>query len=159
MIREISAHSGQLFLPNLQKCINSAFSDLKRREMRKEVIANEENEENPVINSLFEVKGEWRLGYVEFDFEILAESCNVEEDERLFLRRGLCYFCLHSSALSSVVSFLPADSARRRTPLLEENILSKYLKIRFMRCQSQHDQVSVLEKRSDIARTEQIIVY
>ena len=55
------------------------------------------------------------------------------------------YFCLHSCTLGCKVTFLPAYSARSCATTLGEDVLTKYFKVRLMRSQGQHNQVSILK--------------
>jgi hypothetical protein len=49
--------------------------------MGQEVIPDEEDEEDPVIECTFKVKGEGGLGNVELDGEVFAKDGDVEENK------------------------------------------------------------------------------
>jgi hypothetical protein len=145
MIREIPAHSRELLLPDPQKCINGAFANLKGRKMGEEIIADEEYEEDPVINSLFEVEREVSLGHIELDFEIFTEDGDIEENKWFFRVGFLFYFYdVGSSTLCCIVTFLPAFAARGRVSI-GKDILTKNPKIWFMCRYPEHNKISILK--------------
>src|ERR1700722_154792 len=114
--------------------------------MWEEVITDKKNEEHPVINSLFEIERKRRLWHIELDLKILSKNSDIEEYEWFFFGRNdlVSYFCLHSCTLGCKVTFLPAYSARSCATTLGEDVLTKYFKVRLMRSQGHHNQVSIL---------------
>ena len=122
--------------------------------MGEEVIADHEDEEDPVIDGELEIKREGKVGASEGHFEVLAEDGDIQEDEvgavlkcsvdfgRLirpieteFLKNGTVgCSVIQGSTLMTCLLFC-----------LVEHVFTKYAEMRFMSGERQHYQISILE--------------
>jgi hypothetical protein len=119
--------------------------------VRQEVISYKEAHEDPIIQSPFEVKGEWLLRHIQLGSEILSEDGNMEPDEwfergtfLLFIEFPILLLRL-TPALLCLVTLLTTEMAGSCPRLLEEDVFTQYSEMRFMGSKTQHDQIGVLQ--------------
>lgn len=89
VLSEVASHALQARLPNVHEGVDRTFANLERGEMGKEIVPDEEDEEDPVVDRALEVEGEGVNRRGELDSEVLAEDGDVEEDEGLVRGRLL----------------------------------------------------------------------
>lgn len=83
VLGEVPSHAVEVGLPDAHERVDGALADLERREVRQEVVADEEDEEDPVVEGALEREGERVHGRRKLDGEVLAQDGDVEEDEGL----------------------------------------------------------------------------
>ena len=149
MVRHVSAHSREFIFPYFEEGVNSTFANFEGREMGEEIIADEKNEEHPIINGTFEVE-ERDVGDIELYLKVFTKDGDVEEDKwflygrQLFRVMLICFFFGRASTLGGVMSFLTTRSACSRTHVLKEYIFSQDTEIWFVCSKRQHDKICIL---------------
>ena len=150
VVGEIATHSRELLFPNSKQCVDGAVPDLQRRQVRQEIVANKEDEKDPIVDGALEIKGERQLGDVEFDFKIFTEGGDVQKDEGLLLRwRGcdlvvLTRFLLGSTcAACGKVTGLSTEVASLGLVVGSKDIFTEHLEIRLVSGERQHDEIGI----------------
>lgn len=157
MLGEVAAHAVEVRLPDGHQDVDRALADLERRQVRKEVVPDEEDEKDPVVHRALEVERERVHRGRELDGEVLAQDSDVEEDERLERGRLLDRVRLAGHllglalALRRVVPHLPARVAPAPLLVLREDVLAQDAEVRLVRREREHDQVRV-EAVDDVLR-------
>lgn len=150
VVGEVSSHARQLVAPDFEKLVDGTLTDLKRRQVRQEVVTNEEDHEDPVINGQLRIELERNVREIELDGKILAQHINVEPDERLWvdwhgflnLVGVLDFFGL--LAVNLDVTHLAAVGARLRAPAtLGKDVLTKDTEVGLVSGQAEHDEVGI----------------
>ena len=82
--------------------------------MRKKIVSDEEDEQDPVIDGTLDVKVEGSVRNVQLNLKVFTEDGHVEKDEWFFLDWRLfdivfvCFYFFLSGTLRGVMSLLPA---------------------------------------------------
>ena len=112
--------------------------------MWQEIIADEENQEHPVIDCLLEIETERCIRNIQFDFEIFSQGGNVKEDEGLFVGGNDFLFHWWRCTMSSVMALLTAFPATSAFGILGKHIFSQDAEIWFVSSEGKHDKIGVL---------------
>lgn len=147
VVGDIATHAGQFLLPYVYQDINPTLANVERGHVRKEIVSNEEDEEDPVVDGHFKVKGEWGIGYVESNFEILAQNGHIEEDEALLFGRDGLFG--RTRSIEIVLQYrvtlrcLMSLAAARMTPCFGfgvcEDIFAKHAEVRLVSGKGKHN--------------------
>lgn len=92
MLSQVSAHPLQTRLPNRHERVDGTFANLERRQMRQEIVADKEDQEDPIVDGPFEIEGKGVDRGRQLDGEILAQDADVKEDEGFEGGLGRCNF-------------------------------------------------------------------
>ncbi|PAK71767.1 hypothetical protein B8W95_13105, partial [Staphylococcus pasteuri] len=74
VVGQVTAHAFEIRLPDAHQGVDGAFADLERREMRQKVVADEEDEEDPVVNGALQRERERVHRCRELDGEVFAQD-------------------------------------------------------------------------------------
>jgi hypothetical protein len=79
LIGKVAGHRWQEILVHHHDGVKGTLSDLQGRQVRKEVIANEETEKHEVVNQSFEVEAERKFQVFELEHEVLSDHSDLDE--------------------------------------------------------------------------------
>ena len=124
---DIVSHRGQEILVELNQMVETAFGDIERAQTRQEIIADEEAEEDEVVDDSLYVKSEPQLAVqlLVLQHHVLSQQRDVNQLE------VIC------------AAELDALDAARCLVALDDVLLANDREVRLVRQQAEHDQVSV----------------
>lgn len=134
-ICQIVTEARQQILVDEDDRVDGTLTNAQTGQMRQEIVADEEAEENEVINDALEVKRKWQRHVLELEVEILTQHRQLDELELDFLRGTFRFLRLQHWGRSTAMVSIGRLALRHS--------LSQDIEVRIVRCQAQHDQISI----------------
>ncbi len=149
VLGHISTHHREVVFPDGHESLDAVLPDFESRQVRQEVVSDEEAHEDPVVDGALKIPLEGEIGNVQLNGKVLTEDRHMEPDEGLqgmgivlLAKVAALLFCL-TSAVSLFVALLAAESAHPGLAILEEHILTKNAEVRLVGGKTKHDEIGV----------------